>query len=367
MKNITHILEKSNFFLPEFLSAKKEDFLFFDIETTGLSPKTSCLYLFGCCYYENHHFVSSQWIIENRDEEIELLRTIIQFISPYKTLIHFNGNQFDIPFLKERCAHHQLSFDINQKEGIDLYKRIFPYRHFLKLSNCKQKTLEKFLGINRIDTYSGADLICVFREFEKTHDSKLCSLLLQHNYDDITGMLSVLPILQYPLLFHEKLHIRKVQCNTYSDVNQEKKKELLLMLDLTSALPMPISYHANGCYFSAKETEGLLKVPVYEEEMKYYYEDYKNYYYLPSEDTAIHKSVASYVDSAFREQACASTCYTRKTSSYLPQWDYLFEPFFKRDYKSTNLFFELTDSLKSDRSAFSQYASHILSMMLKVH
>ena len=77
----------------------------------------------------------------------------------------------------------------------------------------------------------------------------------------------------------------------------------------------------------------------------------------------MHKSVASYVDKEHRTQATAATCYTRKFSSYLPQWDIQVEPFFKRDYKSGELFFELTDERKKDRALFSVYASYLLNKM----
>ena len=100
-----------------------------------------------------------------------------------------------------------------------------------------------------------------------------------------------------------------------------------------------------------------------EEELKYFYANYKDYYYLPTEDVALHKSVASFVDKEHRVQAVASTCYTRKVSLYLPQWEVLFKPFFKREYKSKELFFELTDELKKDRQAFTDYAKHVLEMM----
>ena len=79
----------------------------------------------------------------------------------------------------------------------------------------------------------------------------------------------------------------------------------------------------------------------------------------------MHKSIASFVDKEYREQATASTCYTRKFSSYLPQWEILAEPFFKRDYKSSELFFELTDEIKKNRQLFSDYASHILNVMAR--
>ena len=37
--------------------------------------------------------------------------------------------------------------------------------------------------------------------------------------------------------------------------------------------------------------------------LKYFYDNYKDYFYLPKEDTAIHKSVATYVDKDFRQKA----------------------------------------------------------------
>lgn len=345
----------------------RDEFLFLDIETTGLSAEFSMIYLIGCCYYERGRLTKRQWFAECPDDEAAILEDFSAFLSGFQTLVHFNGNQFDLPFLTERSRKHNISLSFDSFRGIDIYKRIFPYRHFLKLSNCKQKTLEQFLGIHREDTFTGGELISVYRKYVKEKDADALFLLLQHNSDDISGMIQLLPVLSYADFFQETPRITKVQTNTYRNIHEEDCKELLISFTFSSLFPRPISYHANDCYFSAREREGLVKVPIYTEEMKYFYSDYKNYYYLPEEDMAVHKSVASYVDAAFREQASAATCYTRKLSSYLPQWDYVFEPFFKREYKSPNLFFELTEELKSNRDAFSRYVIHILEMMVKTH
>ena len=136
-----------------------------------------------------------------------------------------------------------------------------------------------------------------------------------------------------------------------------------MSLHLSTPLPTAISYSANGCYFCGNGNDAKLRVPMYEEEMKYFYSNYKDYYYLPKEDTAIHKSVASFVDKEYREQALASNCYTRKVSTYLPQWTTCFTPFFKRNYHDKDLFFELTDEMKTKREDFNKYAHHILEMM----
>ncbi|MDE5747593.1 MAG: hypothetical protein K2I21_08460, partial [Acetatifactor sp.] len=191
--------------------------------------------------------------------------------------------------------------------------------------------------------------------------------LLLHNADDLQGMLSILPILSYYDLFDGKVKARKVQANSYKDINGGRRQELVMTLTLPCTLPVNVSASANYCYFKGSGTEAQLRVPIYEEELKYFYMNYRDYYYLPTEDVALHKSVASFVDNEHRVAATAATCYTRKYSCYLPQWDVLIEPFFKRDYKSKELFFELTDEIKKNRPAFTIYANHILSMMVAAY
>lgn len=363
-----------NYKIPSFSPAypidklgNKEEILFVDIETTGLSAQNASIYLIGCCFYENDEWMIRQWLCEAVEEEKELLESFHAHLSSYKTLIHFNGNQFDLPFIQKRAAVYNIPISFEEMEGVDIYKRIFPYRHFLRLSNCKQKTLEEFLSIQRTDEYSGGELIHIFKEFCQTHEAEDMDLLLLHNRDDVYGMIRLLPILSYTDFFNETLTVRKVESNTTKDAFGKPQKEILIYFTLTTALPKPISCHGNDCYFSGRNHDGMIKVPVFMEEMKFYYSDYKNYYYLPNEDMAIHKSVSTYVDPQFREQATAANCYTQKMGEYLPQWDVVFEPFFKREYHSKNLFFELTDSFKDNRDAFSRYASHILSMMVQIH
>ena len=154
-----------------------------------------------------------------------------------------------------------------------------------------------------------------------------------------------------------------MQANTYTDYYGTEHQELLIRVSLPTDLPVQVKFHANSCYFNGEGKTGTFRVPIYQEELKYYYSNYKDYYYLPEDDMAIHKSVAAYVDKEYKMKANAQNCYTRKYSSYLPQWDVLIQPFFKRDYKSKELFFELTESIKTNRDLFSRYAEHILQML----
>lgn len=343
--------------------APLDQILFLDIETTGLSAANAQLYLIGCAFFKEGNWQIRQWFAQSSEEEPELLKSFFSFAEPYSYLIHYNGNSFDLPFLRKKLLQYDLPYNFNAFEGIDIYKRIQPYRSFLRLPNCKQKTIETFLGIKREDTYSGGELISVYNDYLTSHDYNLYHILLLHNADDMKGMLEILPILSYYDLFNNSIKARRVQANYYKDVHGIDRKELVMTLIFASPLPVAISAMARGCHFKGEGHEGTLIVPIYEEELKYFYANYKDYYYLPTEDAAMHKSIASFVDKEYREQASASNCYTRKYSNYLPQWEILATPFFKREYKSRDLFFELTDDIKKDRELFSAYASHILNVM----
>ncbi|RKI90689.1 hypothetical protein D7V94_12960 [Parablautia intestinalis] len=363
MKTEEIILGNFSLKYPLELLTPLDQILFLDIETTGFLTSGSVVYLIGCAFYSEGNWIVRQWFAQTPDEEGELVKAFLSFASKYTYLVHYNGNTFDLPFLMHKAEKYGLPCNFEDMAGLDIYRRIAPYKNFLKLPDCKLKSVEQFLGTKREDTYSGGELIQVYREFTFSHDYNLYRTLLLHNSDDLKGMLEILPVLSYYDLFNSSIKARKVQANYYNDIHGVPRKELVLQLVFASPLPVPISFMGKGCHFKGESYEGILIVPIYEEELKYFYANYKDYYYLPTEDMALHKSISSFVERDYRQQATASNCYTRKLSSYLPQWKVLVEPFFKREYKSKDLFFELTDDIKKNRQLFSDYASHILNTM----
>lgn len=367
MQIINHTLESFTIGYPLERIAPLTQFLFLDIETTGFTAKSSSLYLIGSAFFQEGSWHIRQWFAETPDEEPALLDDFFAFAASYTHLIHFNGNNFDLPYLLQKCEQHHKTHTFEKHEGIDLYKRLSPYKAFLHVPNCKQKTLETLLGIQREDRYHGGELIEVYRNYVQSPADEIKTLLLVHNRDDILGMLQLLPLLAVYDLFNGEIRAKKVQAQHYIDYHGQNKQELLMKLALVTPLPFPLSDFSNGCYFSGEKDIGILKVPLYEEEMKYFYANYKDYYYLPEEDIALHKSVSGFVDKSHRIQASAANCYTRKFGHFLPQWDILVEPFFKRDYKSSEFFFELTDERKTDRDLFSVYAAHLLAKMAKTY
>lgn len=319
--------------------------------------------MIGCIYCQNSVYHAIQWVSEHYDDEENLLNAFATFAKGYFTLIHFNGNTFDIPYLCEKINQYDIDLNIEQFEGIDLYRRLTPFKKFLNLQDCKQQTIEEFISNNRLDHTQGGDLINVYHDYVLSHDEDTLNILLSHNEADICGLLEICSLLSIHDLMYDAIRVVKVQANYYKDINQSTYPELIMDLKLPSALPVAISASYDHCYFTGEGSTGCIRVPIYDEEMKYFYSNYKEYYYLPVEDIAIHKTVAAFVDKDFRETATAHNCYTKKTASFLPEWTTLFTPFFKRDYDSKQLFFELTKEFKTQRESFNKYAQHILQTM----
>lgn len=344
--------------------APLEKILFLDIETTGLSPSSSQLYLIGIAYFKDNTWVIEQWMAQRELEERELLRKLADILPNYRLILHFNGNRFDIPYLTERAKAQFVDLSFESYQGIDIYKRISPIKNLLSLPDCRQKTIEQFLGIERLDKYTGGELIHIYKTYLSAPSDSALQLLIQHNRDDMKGMLDIVPILAYSELCDTLPLVTRVEMLKSKNVNQENILELLLTLKLPFSLPRKLFAHFDGNFFTAEGTRATLKVPVYEEELKLFYSNYGDYYYIPAMDAAYHKSVASHADSSIRKQATPDTCYTRKDSLFLKQYDLIVEPFFKKEYKDKETYFEITDEIKTNRKLFSLYSGHILCKIL---
>ncbi len=158
------------------------------------------------------------------------------------------------------------------------------------------------------------------------------------------------------------LHVYKAQANRYNGYDGNKKEEIVLFCKPNAPLSfptVPFTSTADQCILHADDNRIMIKVPLVTEELHYFYANYKDYYYLPAQDQAIHKSIASFVDKAHREQAHADNCYTRKAGTFLPEWNLFRSPFFKRGYRDKTAFFLFDDTLKTDRSFWDEYASYV--------
>ncbi|MCI8454908.1 MAG: ribonuclease H-like domain-containing protein [Lachnospiraceae bacterium] len=330
--------------------------LFFDIETTGFSKDVGIVYLIGCISVQDGQFLFRQWFADTQEAERQILQAFFEFSKNFRVLIHFNGDTFDLPFLKKRAQKHALPCLLDRLKSVDLYRRIRPWKNHLGLTSMKQKALEQFLGIGREDLYSGGQLIAVYQEYIKNKNSYLLKLLLLHNEEDLKGMPGLLPILFYPDFFTQEFRLAAIKKRA------GRTPELVISLrgDPATVLPVPLNKSLPSYAIYAEGNTLTLSIRLYEGMLRYYYPNYRDYYYLIYEDMAVHKSVGEYVDKDARIKATKENCYTKKTGVFLPQPSPVFSPAFKNAPADKRCFFEFTPDCLSDGPKLNAYVQAVI-------
>lgn len=341
-----------------------ETALFFDIETTGFSAARTHVYMIGCASRKGDRLLIDQFFAPAPTDEKAVISAFLKHLEQYDTLITFNGVGFDIPYIKGRCTHFHMSDPFSRFALVDIFKEVSRIKFLLKLPNFKQKSIESFLGIDREDKFHGGELIDVYQSYVRSPSEEELYLLRQHNYEDVLNMPRLLPILSYARLLDGNFSLLTLRANEYTAMDGTTgNKELLFTLHNTFSVPKRISCGYNEFYLTVEEDITHLRVRLLEGELKYFFDCYKDYYYLPDEDVAVPKSIASNVDREHRKNATASTCYTRKNAIFLPQYTKLFEPAFQENYKDKKCYFELTSEFAVSDLLQQRYINHILQLI----
>jgi len=182
--------------IPHYFDFDKESICFIDIETTGLNKSNNFIYLLGMLYFDQNSssWNITQYFIDNLKEEKDLLHQFNDMIKKFKIIITFNGESFDIPFIKHRMSKYMKSNNIDNLLSFDIYKKLKEERPFLNLKNYKLKTIEETLGIYRDDIISGKECINLYYKYVKTKDKSLIDDILKHNHDDLYYLIDILKI-----------------------------------------------------------------------------------------------------------------------------------------------------------------------------
>ena len=360
--------------------------LFLDIETTGFSPNTSYLYLIGCCYYNKGEYHFNQWFSENPTEEREVILVFFEKMKQFQALVHFNGSTFDLPYIQTKCKQLNINESFDHIDSIDLYRIVSKLKNILGLTSCKQKSVEALLGINREDRYSGGDLIQVYanycgrKKIEELKRSSLAStntssftfdthhstdgttkellhLLLLHNAEDVKGLLPITTFYMYKSFFQGSF--------TISSIELTDTGHLCFQLTLPQAFPAAFKLEEETFHLIGQDSTCTLFIPLFEGSLNLYLEPAKDYYYLPLEDTVIHKSIAASVDKEYRRKATADQCYLKKTGLFLPQTTPLIQPAFRKERKSKISYFECTEERLSDYELLHSYITTLISPFQK--
>ena len=154
----------------------KEDAIFLDIETTGLSKNADDVTVFGL--YDG---INTKIMIKGVNLDYSALKKELQ---KYKLIVTFNGASFDLPFIEKRYP------------GLIPKIPNFDVKSITNRLGLKGglKNIEKTLGIKRnpiIEKFYGGDALTLWRMYRATGDEYYLNLLIEYNEFDIINLKTV--------------------------------------------------------------------------------------------------------------------------------------------------------------------------------
>ena len=165
--------------------------IIFDIETMGLMPYKDMVINAGFCDPETGDCF--QLFAESKHDEERLIRDIYEILSRYEAVVTYNGNRFDLPFIKTRAQKYGIK-EFPFFWSIDLYRYLRKYWPMAeRMPHLNQKSVEIALGLStdRDDKIDGGECIPLYEHYNCYRDEESKQLILLHNADDVKQLAKI--------------------------------------------------------------------------------------------------------------------------------------------------------------------------------
>jgi uncharacterized protein YprB with RNaseH-like and TPR domain len=164
----------------------RESVCFLDIETTGLSPSTY-LFLIGLMFWREERFVAELVFARHYGEEPAVLRYVRDALSRFQTVVTYNGDRFDLPFIETRLAAARVG-PLDPITSVDL---LYSARRVFRgvLPNCRLGTVERHIrGVERCGDIPGRYIPQAYHDYVRSGDARAMKNVLYHNRMDLYAM-----------------------------------------------------------------------------------------------------------------------------------------------------------------------------------
>jgi len=170
-----------------------ENFLIFDLETTGLAGGTGTYpFLMGFGTFEEHGIRIYQYLLPEFGREISAYIDLMKIWTEKSTLLSYNGKSFDYPLLRNRLILNRMDNPFVEYRHLDL---LHLARRLWKsvLPSCSLGTVEKrIFNFNRWRDIEGSQIPQAYFAFLQTSDTSDIKRIIDHNQLDIVSLARLL-------------------------------------------------------------------------------------------------------------------------------------------------------------------------------
>jgi len=171
---------------------KKLNTVVFDIETEGFFAGRDRI--ISASLYKPADDSLQQFFAESPGQEADMLEALLCELCEYQAVISYNGDSFDLPFLKTRVSKFNIAAELPLFWSIDLYRWIKKYWPAAsEMESLSQKSMEFALGLSdsRTDAISGRECKALYSKWLKTGDEEAKAAILLHNEDDVRQLAAI--------------------------------------------------------------------------------------------------------------------------------------------------------------------------------
>ena len=316
-----------------FPDVDKEQILIYDIDTTSFEAANGCIFLIGVMYRQNDQLTFTQFFSESIDEETLIIEKFFDMAENYAMLLNYKGESFDIPYIGKRLyALNQNAlysrFVALRSRSVDIAGEIMSVKASLGFSSTKLDYLRKKCGQKVPERVSGENISKFYVEhiaasklrklLETTGKAKNCNMIGNYNPKPVIDDLA---------------HIKPDSGDRFlTDIlyrNKENIESVVYLLRLARIFSMRkgrfnviitgITDNYDTVRFDISAADHRLNIPVniISLSLKQFYPNYKDYFYFPAEDMAVHKSIADFAASGSKKKATAKTAYRNVSGRFI--------------------------------------------------
>jgi len=164
------------------------NFLFFDMETTGLGGSGTVAFLIGFGSIDANGFQVRQYFLPDFPDEEAMLEAVRKEITPDSVIVSYNGRAFDMPILADRLIIQRVERNLEYADHIDL---LYPTRRLFRrrLQDCTLSNVERnVLDFHREDDVPGYLVPSIYFNWLATYEMEMLAKVIEHNINDIVSL-----------------------------------------------------------------------------------------------------------------------------------------------------------------------------------
>lgn len=165
-----------------------EDWLYLDIETTGLAGAATVAFLIGLGSWTAEGFSVDQYFLTSRQGEEAMLDAVAGALRGRRVLVTFNGKAFDVPVLQSRYVMVGMRPPLPLRAHLDFLSLTRSLGRRASYGQSLKEAVRRFTGVVREGDIPGNMVPALYFIYEREGDPSVLLPVIKHNRLDVVDM-----------------------------------------------------------------------------------------------------------------------------------------------------------------------------------